>query len=74
MEGCLKFLFEDHCYIISDVKKGVGSEIARFADDIKLFMKDSVREDCEKFQMHLKIRSRTWHAILCWQSNAYYRE
>lgn len=42
MEGCLKFLFEDHCYLISDVKKGAGSEITRFADDMKLFM--GVRE------------------------------
>lgn len=43
MEGCLKLLFENHCYLISDVKKGVGREIARFADDMKLFM--GFRED-----------------------------
>lgn len=45
MEGCLKLLFENHCYLISDVKKGVGREIARFADDMKLFM--GFREDWE---------------------------
>lgn len=52
MEGCLKLLFEDHCYLISDVEKGVGSEVARFADN-KLFMGVSVREDHEEFQRHL---------------------
>lgn len=53
MEGCLKLLFEDHCYLISHVEKGVGSEVARFADNKKLFMGVSVREDHEEFQRHL---------------------
>lgn len=53
MERCLKFLFEDYCHLISDVEKGVGSDVARFTDNAKLFMGISVREDHEEFQGHL---------------------
>lgn len=53
MERCLKFLFEDHCYLISDVEKGIGSDVARFTDNAKLFMGIGVREDHEEFQGHL---------------------
>lgn len=40
-------------YLISDVEKGIGNEVARSENNKKLFMEVYVWEDGEEFQRHL---------------------
>ena len=38
---------------INDLKTGISSEVARFADDTKLFWVVKTRRDCEELQKDL---------------------